>query len=203
MANYLMVGHLIGGVYIIPMIRRNFLEAHRSVGRGYIISAFMASICAFLFVFFYGTSRKDIHEDASKIFLAFAVLVSALQSIRYITWKRDIVMHKVWSWRLFVIVFAGGVRMMSLPIYLLFVRKPNSVILLFLLESTHYSVWIPGLISMELIRHKNWSPSQHTKWIGSLSLFLLLAASSMLIWIPACLGLETLQGVILSFANKS
>lgn len=56
---------------------------------------------------------------------------------------------------------------------------------------------------MELMRRRFWSPSKNAKCIGSFLTFLVLAALLMLIWIPACVGLENLHGFILRLVKKS
>lgn len=63
-------------VQVIPVIRLNFLKAHRILGRNYFFSAFMASICIKFFVFSFRTSRKDIREEVGNIFFAVAAFVS-------------------------------------------------------------------------------------------------------------------------------
>ena len=154
-ANSLMLVHLLCGIYLmfvgpiqlVPWIRQNYLNAHRWIGRIYILTALIASSCATTWVLVYHTSRYWIHEDIGNITFGIAAFISSIQSYRHIrlsvsitatsstststtnnkeieyyTKNREkyIQLHKLWSFRLFGVIFGAALyRIWSWPFYIL------------------------------------------------------------------------------------
>lgn len=206
-ANYLMLIHQCGGAFLmtagpiqlIPSIRRRFIRLHRWTGRVYIAASLIASGCATVFVLLYRTSRLWIHEDIGNFLFGVAAFGSALQSYRYIAITKDIPKHKLWSWRLFGVIFGAAlyrVQLVPYGILVILFNGPWRYSQVFM-NLTFYTLWAPSWVVIELIQFHNWKPTKALLWVAFGLLTFMTSAISYTVWIPAMLNHPGLQNQLL------
>ena len=214
-ANVIMIVHLTCGVYLmtvgpiqlIPHIRRKYLDLHRWTGRIYIGAVLLLTTCTTIFVLRYRTSRDWIHEDIGNVIFGSAGFYSALQSYKYVAISKDIMRHKLWSWRLFAVIFgAAWYRIYSWPVFLIFQNcTPN-----FFTNLTFYLIFPPFWLLIELIWHQDYWEStllllpikaDYLKdaliQVAFVVLLSLMLPVFLLTWVPSALNLPTVQQLIL------
>ena len=107
-----LVGHLMGGMTAILIgpfqlsktFRNRYLKTHRLMGKVYIISIIIGSLCA-MYMSFTVARQVNFPWCISLFFLALPWLVSVLMAYRMIRLKR-IQQHREWMIRSYVITFA-------------------------------------------------------------------------------------------------
>ncbi len=140
-----------GPIQLIPSFRRKFLDGHRFIGRIYIAAALVASICATLFVFIYGTLRGDRYEDSGKVLFGALVYSCACQSYWHAAITKRIGEHKLWSWRLFSLVFGALLYRLYMTVYFAFVMYTSWEGNDSLYESLYFLFYVPNLVVVEVL----------------------------------------------------
>jgi uncharacterized membrane protein len=99
-----MLAILIGPIQFIPKFRNRYLKIHRTLGKIYIITIIIGSLCAF-YMSFAVSPQVNIAWSISLFFLAFPWLISVLMAYRMIRLKR-VQQHREWMIRSYVVTFA-------------------------------------------------------------------------------------------------
>lgn len=207
-ANRFMLLHFVAGVVLmgagpiqlIPAIRRRNINLHRIVGRIYLGAAFTASLCATLFVLFYGTSRGNKFEDAGNILFGSLVLICASQSYWHVKFSHKINAHKLWSWRLFALVIGALLYRLYVTVYFALVLYTPWKGSLAVYNSLYFLFYLPNLVVVETIwRRQQAKDGREASLLLFSSLFVVATSATifLLSWLPAIQGKVTTQGEVL------
>ena len=212
--NRLMILHFVGGIslmflgpiQLIPFMRRHYLDWHRILGRIYIGSALLAACGATLFVLLYGTSRDDKIEDYGNILFGSLVILCAAESYRHAAYTKKIERHKLWSWRLFALIFGAVLYRLYVTIYFAFVLFASWEGNAILYESLYFLFYLPNLLVVEVLwryqdRQGQSDEQRHKAKVTEVSFHVLcilfLSTTTAIIflygWLPAILGMESTQ----------
>lgn len=185
---------IIGGpLQLIPQIRKYAPTFHRWNGRLYILIAFIISLSGLFMVWIRG-SVGGIIQHVSISINAALIIISAIFAIKY-AMLRDIKNHRIWAFRLFLVV--NGVWFFRVGLYFwLFINKepfgfdPETFEGPFLYFLT-FSQYILPLALLELYLKAKMSSSKNLTMIISTLLFLFtlvmaigIFAASVGFWFP-------------------
>ena len=201
-ANYLILFHFLGGIFLmligpiqlISTIRQRFLLFHRWTGRVYILASIMASGCATLFVLMYGTSRGNVHENVGNVIFGSAAFLCAIQSYRHAAITKKIECHKLWSWRLYAVIFGAVLYRLYVVVYYAFVFFTPWNGNEFIYNALYYALTLPNLAVVELIWRQQ-GKRLHAQWLVLCTLFVVTTCAMVTFysWLPAMLGTPTRQ----------
>ncbi len=135
---------LTGWTQFSQRLRNRYLNAHRIVGKIYVISVLLSS-CAGLYIAFFATGGIITAMGFGALVLLWLfTIIKAYTSIR----RLDITEHQKWMIRNYALTFAAVTFRIWTPLFIGFIL-PNDVLDSF--RATSWLCWVPNIIVAELI----------------------------------------------------
>ena len=135
---------LTGWTQFSQRLRNRYLNAHRIVGKIYVISVLLSS-CAGLYVAFFATGGLITAMGFGTLALLWLfTMIKAYASIR----RLDIAEHQKWMIRNYALTFAAVTFRIWTPLFIGFVLRNN---VLDSFRATSWLCWVPNIIVAELI----------------------------------------------------
>ncbi|WP_420151654.1 DUF2306 domain-containing protein [Spirosoma sp.] len=120
--------------------QRNLLQ-HRNLGKAYVVSILVASVCAFYAALYADTGWVAGLGFATLAVAWFYTTLRAYQTIR----KRQVNQHRAWMYRSYAVTLAAVTLRIILPVELALLRLPFSVAY----PIVAWLCWVPNLIVVE------------------------------------------------------
>ena len=149
---------VLGTIQLLPAMRSRRWRAHRILGRIYGIAAVILG-CAGLYLSFYSAGGVITHIGFG--LLAIALLITVVQG--YLEIRRgDIVAHREWMLRSYVLIFAAVTLRLWQP--LLIIAHDGNFLAAY--KWVAWVSWVPNILFAEWIIRRGWRPSTDLRGAG-------------------------------------